>query len=1505
MSDLAARLGDLGPTGQRALLARLLELRRGLGETAPLSHAQRQLWFLEKLAAGNPFYNESSALRFLAPLDPPALERTINEIVARHEVLRTNFEEADGEPVQRILQALRVPLPLIDLSGAPRGHREAETARLIDEQARTPFDLARAPLLRVCLIRLAPADHVLALTMHHIVCDGWSMRVLFREMQLLYAAFAAGRPSPLPPLRFQYRDYGAWQRGRLGDGLLESQLRYWQHRLRGLRPLELPTDRPRPTVPSFAGRRVALFVAAATGRRMRALCDHTSVTPFMALLAAFQALLHRYSGQDDIAVGCPVASRSRPEWEPLLGFFVNTLVIRTDLGGAPSFRELLRRVREVALGAFAHQDLPFETLVERLQPERHPGRNPLFQVTFQILADDGAPATATAHVLEAVDVPATTAKFDLRCDLWPDGDGFRGYLEYSADLLDEPTVRAMARHFEAAVGAMVDAPMLPVAELRLSPLPEQASRLSVCTETAVRFPPAMPVHRRVEAIAATAPQRPAVSDGASALDYGELNRRANRLARLLVARGVQPGCLVVLLLERSVELVVAALAVLKTGAAYVPLDPAYPPERIGLLMRRALAPVALTTTAHRAAAPGFVPALCLDAPPPELVAFDDTDLELQIDDQALAYVVFTSGSTGTPRGVEVRHASLNNLIDWHVREYEVTPADRASLCASPAFDASVWECWPYLAAGAGLHVPDAATLADPVALAAWMAEQRITLSFLPTPLAELFLDAPLHGDLALRALLTGGDRLRRPPTRPLPFRFVNHYGPTECTVVATWCDVAPSTPGAPPPPIGRPIANITAHVLDTRRRPVPCGACGELYLGGAGLARGYLGDAEATRHQFVPNPFDGGRTRLYRTGDRVRQRGDGLLEFHGRLDDQIKLRGFRIEPVEVEAAIDRDPAVVGSAVAARVCDPGVADEATLVAYVVTHEDGSAAAADADARVADWQATYDRVYGGDGPDRDDEFDVVGWTSSYTGEPLPHDELREQFDGAADRVRELRGRRILEIGCGTGLMLLRLARGCERYVGTDFSGEALARLGRVLERRGWGHVELFRRRADDFGDFAACEFDGVVLHSVVQYFPDAAYLLRVLEGAARAARPGGWVYVGDVRNLRTAELLYAAVERARAGPESMAGELRAAAERRAAREVELLIDPELFAALPSRLPGFASARLRVRRGRSHNELTRHRYDAVLRVGAPVPAVPAAELRWAELGRLSALRRALAGRPGEPLHVRGVPSALLVAERAFHERLRRAAADEPVEVLATADHAGIEPEQLRELARQLGRRAWIEWSRRDDPATYDVLFAPGAGDDLDAARSGDAPPERPWAAWTNAPLSPAADHELFERLRARLRRELPQHMVPASFVRVATLPLTPNGKLDRSALTGIVAAPPPRTHAAPPRNRLEHRVAAIWREVLGLERVGAHDNFFDIGGHSLLLVKVHHRLREAFGPRLTLVDLFRLPTVADVATALAEGGSADGADIDTAPRPAAAGASTVPLAGEGGVS
>ncbi|MCU1350644.1 MAG: peptide synthetase [Acidobacteria bacterium] len=884
----------------------------------PTSFAQQRLWFLQQVGDGSSSYNLDLALQLDGDLDDDALERALQEIVRRHEVLRTTFAEIEGEPVQVIAGELAVPLRRIDLQSLGPEEAGAEAERLATEEARKPFDLARGPLLRATLVRLAAETNVLLLALHHIVTDAWSMDVLYHELTTLYRAFAAGEASPLPPLPIQYADYALWQREWLTGDVLSRQVGYWRERLAGVSRLELPADRHRPALKSYRGASHSWELPPELGSLLQQLNQGEGVTLFMTLLAGFALLLARHSGQTDIAVGTPIANRTRAQLDGLMGFFVNTLVLRTDLAGAPSFRTLLARVRDAALGAYAHQDLPFERLVEELQPPRDLSRNPLFDVMFHVRtfdqgeAADREPLSFDGLTVRGIERANETSKFDLTLGIWAAGDSLSASFEYNTDLFDAATITRMAGHLDTLLLAAVREPDRPVTTLPLLTAAERQQILVDWNATAAPLPETR-LHTLVEAQAARTPGALAIQAGDATLTYAQLNARANRLAHWLQTRGAGPGTLTGLLLERSAELVVAALAVLKAGGAYLPLDPRAPAAHTGSLV--ADAGVALVLT---------------DDSMPELAGFPETDPDAGGSPDDLAYVIYTSGSTGTPKGVEITHRAVVNLVTWHVATYGITAADRASHMAGLAFDASVWELWPYLAAGASVHPVEDGIRSSPELLLQWMVSRGITIGFLATPLAEAMLAAELPAGLALRTLLTGGDVLHRAPRHPLPFVLINHYGPTENTVVSTAASVVPG-PGSSRPPIGRPIANGEVYVLDPQHQPVPVGVAGELYVGGAGLARGYRGRPDLTAERFVAHPFRGEPARLYRTGDSVRYRADGQLEFLGRLDDQIKLHGFRIEPAEIEAALARHPAIAEARVLKREDTPG---NPRLVAYLV-------------------------------------------------------------------------------------------------------------------------------------------------------------------------------------------------------------------------------------------------------------------------------------------------------------------------------------------------------------------------------------------------------------------------------------------------------------------------------------------------------------------------------------------------------------------------------------------
>ena len=917
-------------------------LRRGIPRRteqgpAPLSFAQERILFLEQMAGGSPLFNCPFALWLTGPLDIGSLERSLGEIETRHQTLRTRFVDQGGELVQVVAPARELVLPVVDMTEVPEAERRQRALQRLAEESRKPFDLATAAPWTVELLHLGEDKHLLYVGVHHTVFDVISIDVLLGEICDLYGAFTSGKPSPLAELPIQYADYAVWERERQCQQgrRQERPLAYWKRKLaEPIATLELPTDRPHPAVQAHRGEFAYASISPEVTAALRQLSLREGMTMFMLLLAAYKVLLSRYSGQQDILVGVPFSNRDRSETQGLIGIFINTLVMRTDLGGDPSFREVAQRVRDTALDAYSNATLPFEVLVETLHPNRDQSRFPLFQVMFDMLAGPRPerliPGLEPLRFVDPWELHTSTAKTDLHLLAGEDGDRVVTAVEYNTDLFDASTVERLLGHYANLLAGIAADADTPISKL---PLLSEVERQQIAgwNNTTAEFPVEQCVHELIEERAARTPDALAVAAADSQFTYADLNQRANRLAHYLRARGVGPDVLVGVLMERTPEMVVALVGVLKAGGAYVPMDPANPVERQALMIADAKMPVLVTQQSLLSSLPDCDAAvLCVDRDAAAIAGESGANPELNTTACDLAYVIFTSGSTGRPKGVQVPHRGLLNLVFWHRDVYKVTPADRATQVAGLAFDASVWELWPYLTAGASVHLPRDEIRAEPARLLQWLADQAITLSFAPTPLAEAMLKEPCPEGMVLRALLTGGDKLRSPPPADLPFALINHYGPTENSVVATCGPVLPEASVERSPPIGRPISNVEVQLLDRNRRQVPVGVPGELHIGGRSLARGYHDQLQLTADAFIPHPFAPGE-RLYKTGDLARYLPDGNLEFLGRIDHQVKLRGFRIELGEIESILGQHPGVAAGVVVACGADE---DQRRLVAYVV-------------------------------------------------------------------------------------------------------------------------------------------------------------------------------------------------------------------------------------------------------------------------------------------------------------------------------------------------------------------------------------------------------------------------------------------------------------------------------------------------------------------------------------------------------------------------------------------
>ncbi|MEZ0110973.1 amino acid adenylation domain-containing protein [Catenulispora sp. EB89] len=1434
----------------------------------PLSYAQRRMWLTNQIEDKAETYNISPTFRLTGPLDAAAMIAAINDVVDRHETLRTRYvTDENDEPYQQILPAGQ---SLVEVE--VRDVAADDLPAAIKQAIAHHFDLAAEIPLRAHLYRCGPEEHVLLLVIQHISSDGVSGGPLSRDLATAYAARLEDAAPAWAPLEVQYKDYALWQRELLGDvtdpaSLAARQADYWRRELDGVpQPLSLPLDRPRPEQRNLHGDTVRVDVAPQAAARLAGLADEHGMTMAMVMQAGLAVLLGALGGGEDITIGGPIAGRTDEALTDLVGFFVNTQVLRVDLSGGPSFVDVLARVREKALTAYEHQDLPFEMLVELINPNRSMAYQPLFQVAFawQNWARWDYGLVGLQVEFEQHLVEATIS--DLFLSMAMDDSGkVWGDLMYATQLFDRETAEAIAARFGRVLEQLAADPLAPIGTVDVL-LPAERERLLRAVNDTAYAGTAGTLPDAFEAQVRRDPDRVAVIAEQETLTYGELDRRANRLAHWLLAQGAGPEQLVAVRMPRSVELVVAIYAVVKAGAAYVPIDIEAPEDRVRQLLDSSR------------------PLLVLDETLPDVSAYPDSAPQRVLSPDNAAYVIYTSGSTGGPKGVQVPHRSIMNYLKWFLAYFGVTPEDRFLLGSSTSFDASVPELFVMLQMGAAIVVAREGGRREPAYLAELIQKEGVTGAFFVPSLLDAFINEPAAKKCTgLRWMEVIGEAfpavLANTVTELLPGCDVyNCYGPTETTAGVT---AHLHVPGADRVPIGTPIWNTRVYVLDEQLRPVAPGVPGELYLSGAGSARGYLGHTALTSHRFVACPFGEPGARMYRTGDLVRWNRDGALEFIGRTDFQVKLRGIRIELGEIENVLAGHPAVARAAVVARSDERG---DAHLVAYAVPDPD-AAVVATGD-RLEEWRRVRDDKYAeADGAPWGEDF--RGQDSSSAGEPIPLEEMREWRDAAVAQVLGFAPRRVLEIGAGSGLLLAGIADSVEEYWGTDISAAAVDGLRRHVDQQAYAdRVRLSVQAADDVSGLPRGGFDTVLLNSVVQYFPSAGYLDRVLSQALELLAPGGRVIVGDVRNARTLRLLVTAAQRA-AQPQASTEEIRALVEQALLTERELAVAPEWFADWAA--DHGLGVDIRLKAGQAHNELTRHRYEVVLHQ-EPVDAVDLVGvpgLRWGrEVAGLDALADRLIRAGADPVRVSGIPNARLVAEAV-------AAASSSASGQTVLSGAPLDPQELAEWARQRGFEPVLTWSG-EAPHGFDAVLLPAsqagqqagqqaghqAGHQVgwQAVRGGFVPGAAAGRSGTNAPALSAAVGPLAAELPGYLRDRLPGYMVPASVVLLSELPVNAAGKLDRQALPVERVA----SRGGQPRNVFEEKLCAVFSEVLRVENVGIDDDFFVLGGHSLLAARLSAKIRKQLGVDVPLRTIVRYPTVAELA-ALTMNGAVLGDHLD----------------------
>jgi surfactin family lipopeptide synthetase A len=958
-TGLRQQIAELSPEARARLELQLLKnvarakqnrIARRSSSAYPISVGQERLFFLYLLEPNSPAYNQPKALRITGDLNLGVMKRVLEAIVARHEALHSTLSLQDGIPAQSPNKDYSVKLPVFDLSDRPSEERAAEAHRLSAEISQRPFNLSEDLMLRIALLRLSSTEHILLLVTHHIVSDGPSRDILFHEIASLYDAFSANKPSPLSELPIQYGDFALWQRESLKEAVLEEQFSYWRKQLEGVPTvLRLPTDRSRSTSQTFWGSSEMIVISQSATEKLRDLSRQHSATLFMTLLTAFQILLSRYTGQSSFLIGVPISGRRLPELQNLVGFFVSSLLLRADLSGDPTFSELLTRVRETALAAYAHPDIPFESLLQEFQPERDLSFHPMFQVMFALRSDFTRPITLNQMTFTPMAVEIGTAKFDLTLTITERTDELAATFIYNSDLFDAATIRRMAAEFNTLVEGIVADPDRPISTLPLLTEMEKRQLLVEWNDTAKDGPKDRCVHQLFEAQVERNPHAVALVSEDQQLTYNQLNQRANRLAHYLRSLGVRPEVLVAVYMDRSIETVVAFLGILKAGGAYVPIDPAYPRERLGFVLQNAGIRVLLTQQrlavklARSSIFDSQTQIICLDEDQGKMAQESQEALDSETVPDNAAYVIYTSGSTGRPKGVVISHRGICNRLLWGQGFYQLSEADRVLHAFSLSFDFATWELFTAFMGGARLILAQPERQQDSAYLVRLIADHRITVAgFVPSMLEAVLEEPRVESCDSLRKVFCGAEifpvRLQERFHACLAAELQNTYGPTEASIDVTYwvCErQTESIRGLRSVPIGRPIANTQIYILDSHLQPVPVGVPGELHIGGISLARGYLNRPDLTAEKFIPNPFsDEPGARLYRTGDLARYLPDGNVEFLGRIDHQVKIRGFRIELGEIETVLGEIP---GIREAVLVVHEDGADK-RLVAYVVPNQD---------------------------------------------------------------------------------------------------------------------------------------------------------------------------------------------------------------------------------------------------------------------------------------------------------------------------------------------------------------------------------------------------------------------------------------------------------------------------------------------------------------------------------------------------------------------------------------
>ncbi len=1417
-------------------------------DSAPTTEAQREIFHAVQMGEkANCSFNESNVIRLDGTLDIQALKTALADIVTRHPALRSTIS---GDGSTQLFHPSEKTVEVSEHNFASQGGADSLSSTLplgLLKQAESsmPFDLTNGPLIRLQLVKLSPVRHELIFTAHHIICDGWSFGMIIAELGAAYNARKADRLPRLAPA-MSFADYARLETSQAQSGEKTAAEAFWIGKFADPAPvLELPTDHPRPQMKTYHGAMESITLDPERYARLKKAAPKLGGTMFATLLSSFATLLHRLTSQEDIVIGVPAAGQTRIGRDELIGHCLNFLPLRLKPAAGTAFDDFAADVKEQVLEAYDHQNYTFGSLLRKIQIVRDTSRVPLISVIFNIDKTGADHVKFDGLEIDIATNPKQFVNFDLFFNLVQTDDRLIVECEYNTDLHERSTILTWLAAYEQLIESVISHPSSALGALEIVGESDRGKLLTGWNATDAPLPPQSSIHQMIGEQVDLTPDAVALRAYGRTFTYSQLDRHANALARFLRENGANRETLVGVCADRGPELLVAILAVLKSGAAYVPIDPKYPAERIAYILQDSKAPLLLTQKALAASLPqgSQTRVLFID----DCLNHSEDRIASETQSADLAYVIYTSGSTGQPKGVAIEHRNTTALIAWAKTVYTREELSGVLFSTSICFDLSVFEMFVTLSSGGSVILAqNALDLKNHPHL------NEITLiNTVPSAISEL-VDADLIPDgvkvvnLAGEALPTAlVDRIYGSTSVGKVFDL---YGPSEDTTYSTFTLRKAGETAS----IGRPISNTRAYILDRNGKLLPPGVPGELHLGGAGLARGYLYRPELTAEKFIRNPFsDEPTARLYKTGDLVRHFDNGDLQFLGRLDHQIKLRGHRIELGEIESLLQGHPAVEQAVATVH--------DGKIAAYLKTtgkpSGDGTTI----------WENQWDLLYtsaieqsGGEKLDRLDSV-IAGWAGVEDLET----QVTEWIDTTIERIRKYDGRRILEMGCGTGQILARLAPGAEAYWAADISKVAIEALEKSHPQP---QVKLFHRPADDFSGIPDGYFDTVIINSVAQYFPSAEYLADVLEKAARTLKPGGRIFLGDIQSNALLPVHHAEALAKRAPEGTTAAQLREKIVQRLAGETELSVDPDWFTHLGQQI---SHTEILLRRGKVTNETNIYHYDVVLHVGPP-PALltPPVAISWKNLN-LEQLEAMLADHP-EPLHFTGIPDARLAPAIGFHQALADVSGDAPAPKASSASSGTISAEDLYSVAANLRFNAHVRWQTNGTDGLLEAVLIPATDKSLPAwpiHASG-----RPAAACVNVPASSGSksNTDLAAALRLHLAVHLPDYMIPSSFTVLDALPLTPNGKIDRKALPAPSETydPAAAREIVRPRNETEEQLVEIWKQVLGKPDIGIQDDIFDLGGDSILIFQITTRANRA-GISITPAQVFRLRTIAGLST------------------------------------